>query len=143
MGDVMVSVLASSVVGRGFDPRSSQTSRDYTISLCCFFVKHTLLGSKDWVTRNRWYVSEWSDICTGRSLFQWAHNNPTKRIGHVQNGNHHLVEIWLVLAMIYLENCSFVVKQQSPSHSLTLNGIRTYIPCICSIEVKFNKILSF
>jgi hypothetical protein len=38
----MVSVLASSAVGRGFEPRSDQT-KDYTIGMCCFCVKHTAL----------------------------------------------------------------------------------------------------
>ena len=32
---VMVSVLASSVIDRGFEPRSVQT-KDYTINMCCF-----------------------------------------------------------------------------------------------------------
>ena len=32
---VMVSMLASSAVGRGFQPRSSQT-KDYKIGICCF-----------------------------------------------------------------------------------------------------------
>ena len=35
IGGVMVSMLASSVVGRGFEPRSSQI-KDYTIGICCF-----------------------------------------------------------------------------------------------------------
>ena len=33
IGGVMVSVLASSVVGRGFEPRSDQT-KDYKIGIC-------------------------------------------------------------------------------------------------------------
>ena len=39
IGGVMVSVIASSVVDRGFEPRSSQT-KDYKIGVCCFFAKH-------------------------------------------------------------------------------------------------------
>ena len=35
IGDVMVSVLAPSVVDRGFEPRSRQT-KDYEIGICCF-----------------------------------------------------------------------------------------------------------
>jgi len=35
----MISVLASSVVDRGFEPRSDQT-KDYKISICCFPAKH-------------------------------------------------------------------------------------------------------
>jgi hypothetical protein len=35
----MVSVLASSVVDRGLEPRSNQ-SKDYEIGICCLFAKH-------------------------------------------------------------------------------------------------------
>ena len=50
----MVSVLASSVVDRGFEPRSGQT-KDYKIDICCFGAKHTAFGSKskDWLGRNQ------------------------------------------------------------------------------------------
>ena len=59
----MVSVLASSVVDRGFEPRSGQT-KDYTIGMCCFSAKHAALRrkSKDWLARNKNNMSEWSDI---------------------------------------------------------------------------------
>jgi hypothetical protein len=64
-------VLASSAVERGFEPRLSQT-KDYIISICCFSAKHTALRcrSKDWLARNRENVSEWSDMSTRRLLFQ-------------------------------------------------------------------------
>jgi hypothetical protein len=42
IGGVMVSVLASSVVYRGFEPRSNQT-KDYIIGICCFPAKHVAL----------------------------------------------------------------------------------------------------
>jgi hypothetical protein len=50
----MVSVLASSVVDRGFDSRSDQM-KDYKIGICCFSAKHAALMSKnkDWMTRNQ------------------------------------------------------------------------------------------
>ena len=66
----MVSVLASSVVDRGFEPRSGQT-KDYKIGICCFSAKHTALRrkSKDWNQNNE---SEWSDMSTRGLLFQWA-----------------------------------------------------------------------
>jgi hypothetical protein len=35
IGGVMVSVLVSSAVDRGFEPRSGQT-KDYIIGICCF-----------------------------------------------------------------------------------------------------------
>jgi hypothetical protein len=38
----MVSVLASSAVGRGFEPRSGQT-KDYAIGICCFSAKHAAI----------------------------------------------------------------------------------------------------
>ena len=51
--DVMVSVLTSSAVDRGFDPRSDQ-AKDYKINICCFSAKHASLRrkSKDWLARN-------------------------------------------------------------------------------------------
>ena len=65
IGVVMVSMLASSVVDRRFEPRSSQT-KDYKIGICCFSAKHTALKrkSKDWLARNQNNVSEWSDMST-------------------------------------------------------------------------------
>jgi hypothetical protein len=61
----MVSVLVSTVVDRGFEPRSGQT-KDYKIGICCFSAKHAALmrKSKDWLARNQNNVSEWSDIST-------------------------------------------------------------------------------
>ena len=41
----MVSVLASSAVDRGFEPRSGQT-KDYEIDICCFYAKHAALRRK-------------------------------------------------------------------------------------------------
>ena len=71
IGGVMVSVLVSSEVDRGFEPRSGQTL-DYKIGICCFSTKHAALRrkSKYWVARNQNNVSEWSDISTRGLLFQ-------------------------------------------------------------------------
>jgi hypothetical protein len=41
-GGVMVSVLPSGAIDRGFDPRSAQT-KDYKIGICCFSTKHAAL----------------------------------------------------------------------------------------------------
>jgi len=41
----MVSVLASSAVDRGFEPRSDQT-KDCKIGICCFSAKHAALRRK-------------------------------------------------------------------------------------------------
>ena len=73
IGCVMVSVLVSSMVNRGFEPWSGQT-KDYKIGICCFFAKHAKLRrkSKDWLARNQNNVSEWGDMSTHELLFQWA-----------------------------------------------------------------------
>jgi hypothetical protein len=71
IGGIMVSMLASSAVDSGFEPRSGQT-KDYEIGSCCFSAKHTALlrKSKYWLARNQNNVSEWSDISTCGLLFQ-------------------------------------------------------------------------
>jgi hypothetical protein len=75
----MVSVLASSVVDRGFEPRSGQT-KDYKTGICCFSAKHAALRSKskDWLARNQNNVSEWSDMSIHGLLFQWARTIKTQ-----------------------------------------------------------------
>ena len=69
----MVSVLAGSVVDRGFEHRLGQT-KDYKIGICCFSAKHTTLRkkNKDWLSWNQNNVSEWSDMSTSGLLFQYA-----------------------------------------------------------------------
>jgi hypothetical protein len=42
----MVSVLASSAVGRGFKLRSGQT-KENKIGICCFSLKHAALNGKE------------------------------------------------------------------------------------------------
>ena len=73
IGGVMVSVIASSVVDRGFTARSGQT-KDYEIGMYCFSAKHATLRSKskERLARNQNDVSEWSDMSTRGLLFQWA-----------------------------------------------------------------------
>ena len=46
---VIVGVLASNAVDRGFEPWSGQT-KDYKIDICCFSTKHAALRrkSKEW-----------------------------------------------------------------------------------------------
>jgi hypothetical protein len=70
---VMVSMLASSRVDHGFEPRSGQI-KDYKTGICCFSAKHTALRSKtkDWLTRDQNNVSKLGDICIRGLLFQWA-----------------------------------------------------------------------
>ena len=61
-GGAMVSMLTSSAVDRGFEPRSNQTE-DYKIGICCFSAKHAALRrkSKDRLAQNQ-NVSEWGDM---------------------------------------------------------------------------------
>jgi hypothetical protein len=82
VGSIMFSVLASSAVGRGFEPRLDQT-KDYKIGMCCFLAKHAALrrNSKDVLARNQDNVSELGDMSIRGLLFQWA---SIKRFGLVQ-----------------------------------------------------------
>ena len=50
---VTVNMLASSAVGRVFEPWSGQT-KDYEIGICCFSTKHAALRRKsnDWLSQN-------------------------------------------------------------------------------------------
>ena len=70
-GDVIVKVLASSVVDHEFEPRSGQT-KDYKIIICYFSTIHTALRNKrkDWLARNKDNMSEWRDMSTRGLLFQ-------------------------------------------------------------------------
>ena len=70
IGGVMVSVLASSAVDRGFELRTDQT-KDYKFGVCCFFERHAALKrkSKVWLARNQNNVSEWNDMSTRGMLF--------------------------------------------------------------------------
>jgi hypothetical protein len=43
---VMVSVLSSNAVDRGFEPRSAPT-KDNTIGICCFFSNYVALRIKN------------------------------------------------------------------------------------------------
>ena len=75
IGGVIVSMLPSSAVDRGFEPRSGY-SKDYKIGICCFSAKHTALRrkSKGWLARNQNNVFEWSDMSTRGLFFRWAKN---------------------------------------------------------------------
>jgi hypothetical protein len=96
IGDVMISVLASSVVDCGFEPPLGR-NKDNKIGICCFSTKHAALRrkSKNWLAQNQDNVSEWADMSIHRLLFQWAStmNNPTELVGLVQSWpHHHLIE---------------------------------------------------
>ena len=59
IGCVMVSVLSSSAVDRGFESPLGQ-NKDFKIGMCCFSVKYALLRikSKGWLARNQDNMSE-------------------------------------------------------------------------------------
>jgi hypothetical protein len=67
----MISVLASSAVDGGFEPRSGHNT-DLKIGICCFSAKHAALRrmSKDWLARNHINVSEWCELSTRELLRQ-------------------------------------------------------------------------
>jgi len=67
---VMVSMLVSSAVDRGFGPRLGQIKDYMEIGICCSFAKHVTLMSKsrDWLARNQDNVSDRSS--THGLLFQ-------------------------------------------------------------------------
>ena len=92
IGCVMVSVLASGAVDRGFKPWSGQT-KDYKIGICCFSTKHASLRrkNKDMLVRNQNYLSEWERIDYQLTVVSVSlhYANPTQRIGREQSGPHH------------------------------------------------------
>ena len=71
IGFVMVSILSSSWVDRGFKCQSGQ-SKDYKIGICCFSTKHPALRNKSkyWLGENQDHVLLWSDMYTRELLFQ-------------------------------------------------------------------------
>ena len=71
IGCVMVGVLTSSAVDRGFEPRSGQT-KDYKIGICYLSAKHAALRRtrKDRLALNHDIVSEWGDMPIRGLLFQ-------------------------------------------------------------------------
>ena len=72
----MVSMLVSSAVDRGFEPRSGQTN-DYKIGICCFSTKHVVLRrkGKDWLARNQ------DNVSSGATCLPTHYKNLIKRVG--------------------------------------------------------------
>jgi hypothetical protein len=62
---IILCVVASSAVDRGFEPRPGRT-KYYDIGICWFSDKHTLLNKKIkyGFSRNQDNVSKWSDMST-------------------------------------------------------------------------------
>ena len=106
----MVSVLASSVVGRGFEPRSGQT-KAYKIGICCFSTKHAVLRRKctDWLAHGL--------------LFQWASTMKIElSILIYKKASFNWKLMWNSW-----KNCWVGAKQQSLTHSLTHSLVILYL----------------
>jgi hypothetical protein len=69
IGGAMVSMLSSSAVDRGFEPRSGRT-KEYKIGICCISAKHAVIRrkSKDLLGWNQ--NKEWSNMSTRGLLLQ-------------------------------------------------------------------------
>jgi hypothetical protein len=117
---VMVSMLPSSAIDRGFEPWLGQT-KDYKIGLCCFSAKHAALKrkSKDWLARNQNNVSEWSDMSSRRLLFQWASTIKVQLSVLVYN-KADLIIISLIINLFSPWYCWIGVKQQTLTHFITI-----------------------
>jgi hypothetical protein len=63
IGGVMVSVLVSSRVDRGFEPRTGQI-KNYKIGICYFSATHAAVRRKikKWLVLNQDNVSKWGDM---------------------------------------------------------------------------------
>ena len=91
----MIIMFASNVVDRVFETRSGQT-RDNTVGICYFSVKHEVLRikNKHWLALNQDNVSDWSDISLRGLFVQCASTikHPTKLVGFAKSGpQHHLI----------------------------------------------------
>ena len=99
----MISVLVSSAVDRGFDPRSGQTKNVKLV----FVASQLSMQDQGERAKTGWFGirimcrSGVTCLSTDCCFSELALLNPTKRVGLVQSGpHHHLTENQLVLAMI-------------------------------------------
>ena len=106
IGGIIVSILASSAVDHGLEPRSGQT-KDYQIGICCFSAKHAALRRKrkDWSARNQMCQSGatclTADCCFSElalSKSNWACWSRTK--GTWSSGYEHSTFVEAVMAVI-------------------------------------------
>ena len=93
----MVTVLASSAINRGFEPRSGQV-KDHKIGISCFSAKHAVSIRKrnDWLALNQIMCPSEATCQSAECCFsELALNNPTKRVGLTlvqSEPHHHLIE---------------------------------------------------
>ena len=117
IGGVMVSMLTSSAVDRGFELRSGQ-AKDYKIGICYFSTKQAALRreSKDWLARNQNNVSRWSDMSTLRQLFQWASTI------NIQLSKVDLIIIISLKINLFSPWYSWKIAELNNDHSLITHG---------------------
>ena len=84
---VLVSVLTSSAVDCGFEPRLGQT-KDYKIGICCFSTKYaSLRATTGWLEIRIMCPSGGTCLSTDCCFSEVALNkNLTQRVGLVQSG---------------------------------------------------------
>ena len=121
----MVSVIVSSAVYRGFEPRSGK-NKDYKIGMCCFSAKHATLRRKRkyWLTQNQYNGFEWSDMLSRLLLFQRA-----------RTINIHLIVLVKYKADLII--ISLKINLFSPSYTwniakLTLNNNHSLTQILCN-----------
>ena len=96
MGGIMVVMLASIVVDRGFEPWSGQT-KNYKIGICCFSTKHSALRSKN------------------KDLLAWNHENAELAL----NNNHSLTLLQdKYMYMEYVNNLCFGILSFEPNKQM-------------------------
>jgi hypothetical protein len=96
IGGVMVSVLTSSAIDRGSEPRSGQT-KNYKIGICCFTAKYAALRRRTvWLGIRIMSVSEWNDVSTCGRLFHIIFVTP------LSVSLHNLLDFYIYI-YIYIE----------------------------------------
>ena len=121
----MVSVLASSAGGRGFDPRPGQT-KDIKIGICCFSARHAALRSKskDWLPRVRIMclgkVACLPADCCFREL---ARKNPAQRVGLVQSRIHSSSLINMFSSWYAWNICHWTLSIIQSINQLNFDGV--------------------
>ena len=118
----MVSMLASSVVDRGFDRRWGQTKAMKVVCVASpLIMQHQGESAKTGWLGIRIMCSEWSDMSTNRLLFQWA---STVQFCLESRHHHHLIECYL-FSLLYIRIIAHLAwnKNHSFTHSLEIINV--------------------
>jgi len=109
----MVSVFATSAVGRGFKPRSTMK-----ISICCYSDKHALLRNKNKIVGSESEnVFEWRDMTTRGLLFKLD-------------------------SIVKIQLCLWSLVQSGHNHSLRVTCARHDIATITYVSLNNNHSLT-